>query len=510
MTNKTTTTRAKSLLQSIVVPLLLGLAMTFGYAPFSQWYLIPALLTGFMLVLMRAERPALTGFMFGLGWFGAGVSWVHVSIADYGGFHISIAIALTALLAAYLALYPLLFAWLLSRFIPRAQWVWFAPLFWLTVEWLRGVLLTGFSWLSVGYSQIDGPLAGWFAVIGELGLSALLVLFATMMARLILNKSYLNMVLIMTLMVSMGVLLKSVNWRTQTASDVTITLVQGNIPQSVRWQPEAEASTMAKYVNLTEPHWDSDIIIWPEAAIPAIEPRKISQRYLNRLDLVAASTHTALITGILNTDYPDAWNAVIVIGETEPQSGLASYSHNHANRYYKHHLLPIGEFVPFEDWLRSLGGVFDLPWSSFARGDYQQPNLLAKGYQLVPALCFEILFAEQIRANLTPDSDFILTVSNDAWFGTWHGPHQHMEIARVRAAEMGLPVLRATNTGVTAFVDDKGEFISRLPQFEANTLTAKVPSIRSATPYRNWGNLPNWLWALAIAIVGLTLIVRRR
>jgi apolipoprotein N-acyltransferase len=159
-----------------------------------------------------------------------------------------------------------------------------------------------------------------------------------------------------------------------------------------------------------------------------------------------------------------------------------------------------------EDWIRGLAPIFDLPMSSFARGDFQQANLQINGYHFAPALCFEIAFPGQIAANLTSDTDFIITVSNDAWFGHSHGPAQHLQIAQVRAKEFGLPVLRATNNGITAFIDHKGEIQSRLPQFKTGVLTDKIQRVEGMTPYRYFGNSLVWLLALG----GLMVAIRAR
>ncbi len=184
------------------------------------------------------------------------------------------------------------------------------------------------------------------------------------------------------------------------------------------------------------------------------------------------------------------FNSVIVLGNKTDQQAFGNYLYGHENRYSKHHLLPIGEFVPFEDWLRPIAPLFNLPMSSFKRGDYIQPNLQAKGIQILPLLCFEIAFPEQLAANYTDDTQLLLTVSNDAWFADSHGPHQHMEIARMRALEFGRPLVRSTNTGITAAVDHYGQFINQLPQFEQGVLISDIALVEGITPYAKWDECP--------------------
>ena len=265
-------------------------------------------------------------------------------------------------------------------------------------------------------------------------------------------------------------------------------MVQGNIEQSIKWAPEQEWPTMLKYLDLTRVNYDADIIIWPESAIPAMEAT--SQDYLTTVNRSALLNDSAIITGIINYNFETKqyFNSLITLGK-KYDDDHQGYFYNHSNRYSKNHLLPIGEFVPFQEWLRPLAPFFNLPMSSFSRGDYVQEKLVAKNLHLLPLLCFEIAFPHQLAANLTPNTNLLLTVSNDAWFGGSHGPHQHMEIARMRALEFGRPLLRSTNNGITAVVDHKGHFIERIPQFEEAVLKVNVPLVSGNTPYSQWPRL---------------------
>lgn len=200
---------------------------------------------------------------------------------------------------------------------------------------------------------------------------------------------------------------------------------------------------------------------------------------------------SAVITGIINqSEDKQYFNSVLTVGDTPH----GEYRYDLTQRYHKYHLLPFGEFVPFEEILRPLAPFFNLPMSSFSQGAYVQPNLIAKGFAFVTALCYEIIFNEQVRDNVTPDTDFLLTLSNDAWFGRSIGPLQHMEIARMRALELGKPLIRATNNGVTAVTDQRGRIMAQLPQFETGVLKATVTPTRGSTPYFLWGTTPLYLW----------------
>ncbi|WP_158769887.1 apolipoprotein N-acyltransferase [Paraglaciecola sp. L1A13] len=486
--------------------LLTGASLTLSYAPFSYWAVMPIALTGYLCLLYKArvDQAAKVGFSFGLGWFGAGISWVHVSIADFGGLPLVGSLGLMLLLCSYLSLYPMIFSKLARRYFSPNVWGLTLPFVWLLCEWARGIVLTGFPWLSIGYSQMNSPLSGWLPVIGEFGVSALLMALCAASAIWLMHKRYIAPMLLCASLYLSGWVLNTYKWVVPTGEPVKIAMVQGNIAQEIRWAPEQDWPTMKKYLELTEAHWDNQVIIWPEAAIPQLEP--IAVDYLTQLDEEAAQHKTGLLTGIVNYNFEtrQAYNSIIGVGLKEHTDTKGHYQYPQSNRFDKHHLLPVGEYIPLEDWLRGLAPIFDLPMSSFTRGDYQQANLVSNGFYFAPALCFEIVFPNQIRENLYAKTDFIITVSNDAWFGHSHGPAQHLEIAQVRAKEFGLPVLRATNNGITAFIDASGAIQSRLPQFETAVLTDKIQRVSGITPYRYFGNLTAWL----VTVLGLIIAIR--
>lgn len=449
------------------------------------------------------------GWSFGIGWFGAGISWVHVSIEKFGGLPLVGSVGLMLLLCSYLSLFPALAFHCIKKYSQPTHWLWSLPAFWFVSEWLRGWFLTGFPWLSLGYTQTTGPISAWAPLIGEAGISALLVGFAAFLSAQLHQKQLRNAFIGVSLAYGLSVLIGQIHWFNASPEKIKVTMIQGNIKQELRWVPEQDIPTMNKYLNLTQSHWDADVVIWPEAAIPRLEP--LAKTYLDTVNQIAKESETGLITGIVNYNFEsrEAFNTLITLGQSRsavnPEEG--AYYYGHPNRYEKHHLLPIGEFIPMEDFLRGLAPIFDLPMSSFSRGDYVQTNLEANGVHFAPAICFEIAFPNQIRANLNSDTDFIITVSNDAWFGNSHGPHQHLEIAKMRALEFGVPVLRATNNGITAFIDAKGNTQSQAPQFQDATLTQDITPAHGTTPYRLYGNAP--LWALSIISLLLTARFKR-
>lgn len=485
-----------------------GFFLVFAYAPFSYWWLALLLPTIVLqqINLASPKQAAKKMVLFSFGWFASGISWVHVSIDQFGGLPLAISLLLMLMLCLYLAIFPTLATYLAAQFSKTKQLnLWLLPSFWLFGEYLRSVVFTGFPWLSLGYSQIDSPLAIFAPVIGEVGITAVILIINIILVTFFnfftdKNKSVskrelsLALTLCFALLVAL-ITLPRVTWVTPTKEVSTIALVQGNVEQSIKWQPEQEWPTMLKYLDLTRVNYDADLIIWPESAIPAMEPAV--QDYLSTVNNSALLNNSAIITGLINYNFESKayFNALVVLGKKD-DSDQQGYYYNHRNRYYKNHLLPIGEFVPFQEWLRPLAPFFNLPMSSFSRGSYVQPNLIANNLSILPLICFEIAFPHQLAANMTNKTDLLLTVSNDAWFGSSHGPHQHFEIARMRALEFGRPLLRATNNGVTGLVDHLGQVIAIAPQFEELVLKAKVKLVTGETPYSQWPRLILWLMIL--------------
>lgn len=481
--------------------MLVGALTTFAYAPFYLSVVPVFTLAVLCLLVLRTEhwqQAFWLGFFWGLGWFGAGINWVHIPIEQFGGVPLVFSLALMLLLSGYLALFPAFAACILFAFKAKRALPLFFGVAWLLLETIRAWLLTGFPWLSLGYSQTDSVLRHWAPLIGETGISVLIVFTAAALSLLLLRRQWHTLGLILPLWL-IAPLLQPLHGWTITGETVDVALVQGNIKQELRWDPAQESATIRHYMGLTEPHLGTQLIIWPEAAIPRVEI--LAEPFLHELDTLLAEHHSSLITGIIDYNfYTDAaWNSLITLGKQHQNDTGGHYQPGHANRFEKHHLLPIGEFVPFEDLLRPLAPIFDLPMSSFSRGDYIQDNLLANGYHLLPAICFEIAFPRQIAANLTANTQLLLTVSNDAWFGDSIGPHQHLQIARMRALEFGRPLLRATNNGITATIDANGRIQQQLPQFIDDVLTDQMQLTTGQTPYSRYGDWP--LWSLAISLL---------
>lgn len=490
----------------LLLALIAGALQPLAFAPFAFYPLaIVALLPLFALWLEAPPRKAaLVGLCYGLGMFGVGISWVFVAIHVYGQSIAPVAAALTFLFVLVMSLYPALAGYLVSQLrrrrplSDRLQLLLVLPATWTLVEWLRGWFLTGFPWLSLGYSQIDSPLRGYAPLLGVYGISLLCALSAGLLLLLWRERGRaLPLAAVLLLLVwGGGEGLARIQWVTPLGEPVRVTLIQGNVPQSTKWQPGAVQARLVRYASLTERHLaSSDLIIWPENAITVFY-HSLADDYFAELEQELRRSNTDLILGVplLDEDGRRYYTTMMSLG-------------THHAFYRKRHLVPFGEYLPFETLLRGLINFFDMPMSSFSPGGEDEPVLLAAGQRLAASVCYEDAFAAEMRGYL-PQASLLVNGSNNAWYGDSLAPHQHLQISRMRALEFGRPMLRATTNGISAIIEPDGTIAKRSRQFEVDTVSAAVQPMQGATPYARVGDIA--LLLLLGALSGLALLSARR
>jgi len=500
---------------SFITAFFLGAVTVVGYAPYGMFPLPVVTLAGLFYLWSQAGTPraaALTGFAFGLGLFLFGVSWVYVSLHDYGAMPAPLAAIATFLYCAILALFPAAAAFACAKpgVPPAIRCGLLAPAAWTLAEWMRGWLLYGFPWLAAGYSQVPAsPLAGYAPVLGiygvtlataaTAGLIVVLGLRATEKAEggrrkaegdaarsrphfsfIIHRSSFIILAIWLT-----GWLLSQIAWTTPVGAPFNASLLQGNVAQDQKWREERVRPTLETYRLLTESA-PGELIILPETALPLFL-EQVPQDYLSELAASARRRGGDVLIGVPErTAGGEYFNSVISLGSSPPQT------------YRKSHLVPFGEFIPLRPVLAWIVGVLAIPLQDFSRGAEAQRPLAVAGQRVAVNICYEDAFGEEIIRQL-PEATVLVNVSNVAWFGRSIAPRQHLQIAQARALETGRAMLRATNTGVTAVIGPRGEVLAAAPEFEIATVTYPVQGYGGATPYVRWGNYA--VLALCLALI---------
>jgi apolipoprotein N-acyltransferase len=476
-----------------------GALLPLSFAPFGWFGLAPVLLAVLFWSWNCAPREAAwRGFWFGVSAFIAGTWWLYVSVRLVGGTPLPVALFLLGGLVAIMAAWIAVAAFVAARLRTQSGFVnagLIAPAAWVLVEWLRGWVLSGFPWLSIGYGQIDGPLSAWAPAGGVYAVGFVCAVLAGILLTLVTGKArdrLLAVAAALVLVLSTWGLADRA-WTKPDGRPLRVGLVQGAIPQLLKWEPGEQRATLDLYASLTVALREHDLVIWPEAAIPV--PDDLVPQYLDDLRTLAGARGWQLLVGILThePERDEYRNSLLALG---PERGV----------YHKRHLVPFGEYFPVPEFIRSWMRLMNLPYSDISRGDDRQAPLRAHGVGLAPTICYEDAFgAEQL--GFLPEAGILVNVSNDAWFGDTIAPHQHLQMARMRSLETGRYLVRSTNTGITAIIDERGDLRSTIPQFEPGVLTGTAQPFGGATPYVRLGNYPVVL--LSVAVLGVSLARRR-
>lgn len=486
-----------------VLALLGGILSVAGFAPWNL-FALPVLALGLLFWLHtqndNARHCAGIGFAFGLGMFGAGISWIYVALHDYGNMPIFLALLATLLFTTFLALFPALAGYLQAK-IKSPPWLRLSlliPALWVAAELLRGYFLSGFPWLTLGYTQIpESPLLGYAPILGVYGVSLALAISAgllTMIVRLRWSAQGKAATAALLILWTGGAALRMLEWTQAEGAPTKISLLQGNIAQDEKFAESQLVTTLETYRRLTLQS-DARLIVFPETALPLLR-EELPESYLSILRDHARQQDGDVLIGAFTREHALYFNSMFSIGSARSQT------------YHKSHLVPFGEFIPLRPvfgWL--INDVLDIPMSDLSSGGTHQALLNLAGQRIAMNICYEDVFGEEI-ARAPPQATLLLNASNDAWYGNSAAAMQHNQISQMRALETGRMMLRATNTGVSSVIGRDGRIQHMLVQHQEGTLTALIQGYSGSTPYIFWGNTA--LLALLLAILAMAWRIHRK
>jgi apolipoprotein N-acyltransferase len=459
----------------------------YGVAPLAV--LGPGLLFLAWVAAGSGRRAFARGYLYGLGLFGFGVSWIYNSLSLFGQAIAPYAALLTALFVMLLALLPALMGWIAwhMRPLPRDARLLLAwPALWVLFEWLRSTLFTGFPWLLLGDSQVGFAPGGLAPLAGTLGVSWLLALLGGLLTLVLseprLTRRLAALLLIPVIWAGVGSL-RAIHWTQPDGAPLRVSLIQGNVAQRLKFNPQSLNEILRRYRDMTRAHWDSRLIVWPETAVPQLY-RTVAPNYLDPLAAEAKQHGDDIVLGVFRQRADKFYNAVVSIGSAPPEF------------YLKHHLVPFGEYLPLQGLLGWLYRSFNVPMSNLSPG-HGGYLIHAAGIPIGVSICYEVAYgAEVIRA--LPQAKLLINVSNDAWFGDSLEPAQQLQMARMRALETGRYMLASTNSGLSGVVAPDGRILALGDRNKTVAVSADVQAMSGATPYVRWGNSP---------VVGLALLV---
>ncbi|WP_410500151.1 apolipoprotein N-acyltransferase [Chitinibacter sp. S2-10] len=466
--------------QQILVQTLAGSISVLAFAPVSQFWLMPVCLWVFFLGIRQASSgrwAAINGLAWGLGYFCANASWIYISLHTHGGMPVWMAAGSTFAFALFLACFPMLAALFTRKWRcnDSLRYALLAPTLFMIFEWIRGWIFTGFPWASVGGSQL-ASLGGLYPIVGSYGVGFLLCLNV---ASFIHNKR-LGLTLAFAL-ISSSALLKQIDWTTPQGAPIKVSLLQGNIEQSIKWNQTSYNDSLQSYLKLAR-QAQGQLIVFPETAIPSLL-EMIPAWYLDEMRQIMTQKNAAMILGAATSDGERYFNAAVDLAN--PQR----------TPYAKQHLVPFGEYIPLPQVFGPIYQFLKMPLIGLSRGEPVQPPFAMAGGKIAANICYEDAFGNEIRRNAV-NATLLVNLTNMAWFdGSW-AAEEHAEMAQARALENGRYLIRATNTGKTAIIDNKGQIIAALPPQTRGALEGQIQHRIGTTPYQIWGD---WLVILAWA-----------
>jgi apolipoprotein N-acyltransferase len=476
------------------VALVAGALLSLSFAPFGLWpfaIAMPALLM-WLWEGAAPKRAGWLGFWFNAGTFSVGTYWLYISLRINGGAPLVLALFLMAALVAIMSLYHFLLGWLVAKYFPRRgalRWLVGIPGAWLFLEWWRSWFLSGFGWLALGYSQTDTWLGNLAPAAGQFGIGLAVLACAGALLTLVLGTRGERIAAgtVLVFVWAAGFAAGRVTWTQPFGKPITVAVVQGAFTPDEKWLTENLKATLALYENKTREVLGTDVVVWPEAAVPALFNDLLP--FFDRVYTEARARGTSLVTGALREDRGLYYNSVLALDSAG--SGIGWYD--------KHHLVPFTEFFPVPQFVRNWLRLMNLPYADFAHGAADQETLVAGNQHIAASVCYEDAYgSSQLHALET--ATLLVNVTNDAWFGRSSARYQHLQISRMRAMEAERPMIRAANDGVSAAIDERGHILITAPEYEANVMRATVQPRTGRTPYATVGNWPSVCLALVFGL----------
>lgn len=459
------------------VAFLAGAALNLAFAPYRQPWVAPlALAVLYALLKTVAGRPAfIRGLAFGAGLFAFGVPWIYLTLARFGGMPAPLAALACALFIAILASYAGLACAAFARLRGGDSLdPWLFAAIWVLGEWVRGVFLTGFPWLDVGYAASLPPLMAWAPLVGVLGLSFILTVSGALAVDALRGRR--RGLLPVFFLLGVTPALAGLTFVHRAGAPVTTSLVQGDVLPTIKWRPGTLRMIIRRYLRLTAKS-DGHLVIWPETAIPTYS-HQLRRRFIPYMQRLARVGGRHFLFGLIegNADDPNGpvYNAVMSIGR-------------HDGFYRKRHLVPFGEYLPWPALLNPVLDVLHIPMASFTPWHGAEPPLPIAHARIGASICYEVAYGPLVTQGL-PGATLLVNVSDDSWYGHSNEAAQQLQIAQLRAAEAGRDMAIATNDGITALIGHAGQIRAKLAPFREGVLTVVAQPYAGLTPYDRFGD----------------------
>ena len=470
------------------IALILGGLTYFSFAPYRYFWLMPLLFAGLIYLMIRHEHKAVRlAYCWGFSAYLIHNYWVYISLHDVGGLPAVVAMPMTALFPLYLALYPALSAWITRRmhtFSTSVRYGLIFPLAWTFSEYLRHWALTGFGWGALGYSQmVSSPLSGLTPVGGIFLVTLATAFCGAWLAMLLLPQTWkirptwaLGILLLCVLSGS----LKNISWTKDDGSLTRVALVQGNVAQTLKFDPDYIQQNIQSYYDEIRQIHDADIVILPESAIPVLR-ESLPVEILHNFAEVAKKNQFSLAVGMIQLTPERNGYQNVVFHMTEE-----AFRQPENHYYAKNHLVPFGEFRPLPAITAWIYQLMNMPLSDFSSGGKGQMPLYLGNQKVAFNICYEDSFGDELIAS-AKQSTMMANVSNMGWFGRSNAMNLQLQHAQARALENGRYLVRATNNGMTAVVNPQGKITALIPRDTKQILKAPIKGFQGETPYMKMG-----------------------